>query len=82
MLHPLSPNDKKIIFTSPYGNWHVSSKNFALISDTFRILFAPLSVIPLPRDISFQAVEIIRAYTRHTNSSTLIFDDTKSFLNK
>lgn len=82
MLHPLSPNDKKVVFTSPYGQWHVSTKNFALISETFKLLFAPLSIIPLPRDISYQAFEIIRAYTRHPNSSTLNFEDSKSCLPK
>lgn len=78
MLHPQYPNEKKITFISPYGQWHITAKNFGLISDTFTQLFAPLSVIPLPRNISYQAAEIIRAYTRHPNSSILNFEDPKS----
>lgn len=78
MLHPPTPNEQKVEIASPYGKWRVSVMNFRSLSEPFRLLFAPVSSLRLPRGICPRAVDIIRAYTRHPNTTTFNFEGIKS----
>ncbi|OHS95666.1 hypothetical protein TRFO_38204 [Tritrichomonas foetus] len=80
MLTSITKSDAKLEFLSPFGNWHVSRKNFSAISDRFRLVFENGDTDPdSPPFFAFPTISVfgysgkttalIKAFTRHPNST-------------